>query len=226
MGRLVAGLADESGFELLGVVSRHHPGGAAMDGSGQDGWYPGLEALPTVPDVLIDFMLPAGLAAAARWCADHGVALVSGTTGLEANQSRALDQAAERIPVLHAPNFSPGVNATLALLRAAVRMLPEVSATHITDVHHVHKKDAPSGTALALASALAPHQPEIDSRREGEVVGDHRVLLELPGETLALEHHAIDRAIFARGALLAGRWLAGRPAGRYTALDWIAGEDA
>lgn len=219
MGRLVADLAEESGLSLAGQVSRHRP--AEL---GSSPWYPGLDALPRTPDLLIDFTLPAGLAAAARWCAKHGVALVSGTTGLERAEMETLDAAAERIPVLHAPNFSPGVNALMAWLYQVERMIPTLRSVTITDVHHAGKKDAPSGTALALAKALEPHRADIESRREGAVVGDHAVRLELPGERLTLEHHAIDRSIFARGALQAGLWLLGRAPGRYDALDWIGGE--
>ncbi len=216
MGRQVLGLADELGFDLAGVVSRHHPGDAIATR-----WFPGLDALPSAPDVLIDFTLPAGTAAAARWCADHDVALVTGTTGLDRVQTGTLSAAAERVPVLQAANFSPGVNTLMALLGQAAGWLDEIRAVHVTDVHHVHKKDAPSGTALALAAALAPLEAEIESRREGEVVGDHEVRLELPGETLTIAHHAADRAIFARGALRAARWLNAQPPGRYGPLDWI-----
>ena len=218
MGRLVAELAEESGLALLGQVSRHRPVEPCLTS-----WYPGLDALPRKPDILIDFTLPAGLSTAARWCAEREVSLVSGTTGLERAQRDALDAAAKRVPVLHAPNFSPGVNALLAWLRQVDRMLPDLRSVAITDVHHAGKKDAPSGTALALAHALEPHTADIESRREGDVVGDHAVRLDLPGERLTLEHHATDRSIFARGALLAALWLHGRPAGRYEALDWIGG---
>lgn len=216
MGRLVAAEAAAQGFRLAGFVSRHHPGGLE-----QGRWFPGLDALPDIPEVLIDFTLPAGAAAAARWCGAHGVPLVSGTTGLEALQERVFDEAARGAPVLHAPNFSPGVNATLALVRQARAMLGDLTSASITDVHHAHKKDAPSGTALALAEALAPLEPTIDSRREGEVVGEHRVVMDLPGEQLVIEHRALDRAIFARGALQAARWLLDQPPGRYRALDWV-----
>jgi 4-hydroxy-tetrahydrodipicolinate reductase len=214
MGRLVAKHAADFGFELAGLVSRHHPG-AELDAP----WVPGLDALGEKPSVLVDFTLPAGAAAAARWCAEQGVPLVSGTTGLDETQRTALELASHRVPVLHAANFSPGVNLMLALLREAGAWLEDVERITLTDVHHVHKKDAPSGTALAMADALAPHGVDIESRREGEVIGDHRVTIRLPGEVLGLEHHAEDRAIFARGALQAARWLIGRPHGYYGARD-------
>ncbi len=221
-GRMGQGVAKEAlarGWTVLGLVARHHPG--PLDGPS---WFPGLDALETaagMPDVLIDFTLPAGTVAAARWCADRGVPLVTGTTGLEPLQEQALDEAARTIPVLQAPNFSPGVNALLALLGQARALLPDIERIDLLDVHHVHKKDAPSGTALDLARALAPLEVDIESRREGEVVGDHAVTLHLPGETLSLAHHAEDRRIFATGAVEAAGWLRAQPPGRYDAQDWI-----
>lgn len=209
MGRLVAEHAADFGFDLVGIVSRHHPGDTGED------WAPGLDALATAPSVLIDFTLPAGAAAAARWCAREGIPLVSGTTGLDETQRTALELASHRVPVLHASNFSPGVNLALALLREAGAWLGSTDRITLTEIHHVHKQDAPSGTALAMADALAPHAVDIESRREGEVIGDHRVRFHWPGETLTIDHHAQDRSIFARGALACARWLVGRPHGFY-----------
>ena len=219
MGQGVAAEAQSRGWMVLGLVARHHPG--SLD---PWSWYPGLDALESaagIPDVLIDFTLPAGAVAAARWCADHRVPLVSGTTGLDGPQQAALERAAQSVPVLQAPNFSPGVNALMVLLTQARDLLPGIERVDLADVHHVHKKDAPSGTALALARALAPLEVTIESRREGEVVGDHSLTIQLPGETLALAHHATDRRIFAIGAVDAAAWVRGRPAGMYTAQDWI-----
>lgn len=219
MGQGVAAEILERRWTVLGLVARHHPG--SLDDLP---WFPGLDALAStagLPDVLIDFTLPAGAVAAARWCADHRVPLVSGTTGLDATQQAALDQAARKIPVLQAPNFSRGVNALGLLLEYARDLLPGAGQVELLDVHHVHKKDAPSGTALALAQALAPLETHIESRREGDVVGDHTVTFHLPGETLTLAHHAADRRIFALGAVEAAAWLQKQAAGRYTARDWI-----
>lgn len=219
MGRQVAEQAAEQGFDVLALVARHHPGEL-----GAFNWRPGLDALEREPDLLIDFSLPAGCVAAARWCSGVGVPLLSGTTGLDATQDAVLDQAADHVPLLHAANFSPGLNAMLGALAHLGSWLPEIEAAEITDVHHVHKRDTPSGTALALARSLLPLDAEVSSRREGEVIGQHEVTLRLPGETLTLSHAAEDRGIFARGALQAGRWLMAQPPGRYQALDWLMGQ--
>lgn len=219
MGQQLAGMAGGQGFELIAMVSRHHPGeGATVP------WCPGLEALVNTPDLLIDFSLPAGAVAAARWCAEQGVPMISGTTGLDPTQDDALTQASEQVAVLHAANFSPGLNALLGVLADLGHWLPDIEAARVSDIHHAQKKDAPSGTALELARALLPLQASIESRREGEVVGEHIVSLELPGERLTLAHTASDRSVFARGALQAGRWLVNQAPGRYRALDWLMGQ--
>lgn len=219
MGQQVAGQVVSQGFGILAVVSRHHPG----DVAGAQ-WRPGLEGLGRNPDVLIDFSLPSGAVAAARWCAKAGVPMVSGTTGLDSTHEQALDEAAKRVAVLHAANFSPGLNAMLGALVHLGQWLPDVQVATVTDIHHVHKKDAPSGTALALAQALKPLAPRVESRREGEVVGEHIVRLDLPGETLSIAHSATDRSVFALGALQAAHWLMEQSPGRYQAVDWIMGQ--
>ena len=216
MGRLVHDHARSQGFTVVAVVAPQRP--SWLD----DGHYwADLGSAPSA-DVLVDFTLPAGLETAAGWSRRHGTPLVSGTTGLGPAQVRALAAAAEHAPVLHAANFSPGVNTLLWLVSEAARWLEgKVEAVGITDIHHRHKKDAPSGTALALRDALGALPCEIESRREGEVVGDHQVRFDLEGERLTLAHHAADRAIFARGALQAARWLLDQPPGRYTPRDWL-----
>jgi len=203
-----------------------------------------LGECPSDIDCLVDFTLPGGTLEAAAWCAGHGVALVSGTTGLSDSEFSKLTAAAQTVPVLWAPNLSPGVNLMLALAaEAAVALGPEVPVA-IHDVHHVHKKDAPSGTALALAAEVAAarcQQPGdvIDivdrpgtepppagriccsSSREGEVIGEHELRFFLNGEVIKLSHVATHRGIYARGAVEAGKWLVNQPPGRYTAMDWL-----
>lgn len=168
-------------------------------------------------DVAIDFSLPEGFDAILGLCRARGAGLVSGTTGLSESQRDALVAAGRTIPIVWASNFSLGVVVLEDLIRRAAQALPGWSA-QITETHHVHKKDAPSGTALTLAkahAAVSGAMPAIESIREGEVIGDHRIRFEGPGERLELRHHAVDRDIFARGALEAAVRLHGRPAGSY-----------
>jgi 4-hydroxy-tetrahydrodipicolinate reductase len=162
-------------------------------------------------DVVIDFSTPAALAAALP--AIVGRPLVTGTTGLDPRTRALRDAHAERAPLLAAANFSVGFAVLRDLVRRATAALPDAHV-EIVEAHHRHKKDAPSGTALALAEVVA-RPVYTHSIRGGDVVGDHDVLLLMEGERLRLGHSASSRATFAHGALRAARWLHGRPAGAY-----------
>lgn len=195
-------------------------------------------------DVVVDFSSPAGFDAALAHCVAQRAALVSGTTGLEDSQRHALKEAASAIPVLHAANFSLGVAVLTRVLRDAASALPDWDL-EILEAHHARKVDAPSGTALALGRAAAQARrqdfdevavlsPEgqvgarrvsaigFASIRAGDIVGEHTALLATAGERLELSHRATDRAIFARGALTAAAWIAGKPPGAYKIDDVIA----
>ncbi len=201
-------------------------------------------ALFAASDVVIDFTAPAASVAHAALAAETGTALVIGTTGLDDRECRAITAAADRAPILMAANFSLGVNLLLALTRIAASRLGPDYDLEVLDFHHRHKKDAPSGTALALLRAAAQGRgldPEatpaaLDADRNGvrepgglgfavlrggDVVGEHSVILAGPGERLELTHRAGDRAIFARGALAAARWLADRAPGLYSMADML-----
>lgn len=175
-------------------------------------------------DVVVEFTMSSSTALLAARCAAAGKPLLSGTTGLEPAAVTALDAAAGRIAVLHSPNMSLGVAVLAALVERAARALPEFAVT-LDEVHHVHKKDTPSGTALRLAEAVVSgrggKRPEIRSQRRGEVVGEHTVSFAGPGERLELAHKAADRRVFAVGALRAAAWLADRPAGSYRLADML-----
>jgi 4-hydroxy-tetrahydrodipicolinate reductase len=210
--------------ELVAVVSRQPP-----DWLLATPFYNKLDELADLPDLLLDFSLPAGTALAAEWCAKHSVGLVSGVTGLEEKHFHSLDAAAGSAPVLWSPNLSLGVNLLTQLARQAVAALPADFRVHIEDQHHVHKIDAPSGTALMLGAALESacngleNRLDYSSKREGEIIGKHEISISWKGEKLVLGHEALDRAIFARGALAAAHWLVKQPAGRYSAEDWLSG---
>jgi 4-hydroxy-tetrahydrodipicolinate reductase len=221
-GALVAASRADDSLEIEALVGPSAP-------EQQDGpaWFRGLDGLPFKPDVLIDFSLPAGTQAAAAWCADSGVPLLSGVTGLPDDVVAALDQASAQAPVLWSPNLSLGVNLLADLVARAAAVLGASVPVVVDDVHHQWKKDAPSGTALMLGERVTAARgrghpgPRYTSERTGEVIGEHTVTFELPGETLKLTHSAGDRSIFARGALRAAHWLHARPPGRYSAADWL-----
>ena len=192
-------------------------------------------------DVIVDFSTPAALGAALDHCLERGIALVSGTTGIDGALTSRLADAARQIAVLRAANFSLGVAMLARLLREAASALPAWDL-EIVEAHHGRKRDAPSGTALALgeAAAAARHTTleagaaferggeRVDGSigfaviRGGDIVGEHQVMLIGQGERLELVHRATDRSIFARGALHAAHWLAGRPAGQWRLEDVIA----
>jgi 4-hydroxy-tetrahydrodipicolinate reductase len=173
--------------------------------------------------LLVDFSLPEAFDAALALAVSQRAAFVSGTTGLSPAQFAALDAAAARIPVLWAANFSLGVAVLADLVERAARALPGWDLD-IVESHHVHKLDAPSGTALALGAAAGAGgaSPRYASLRAGDIVGEHWLQFAGQGERVELAHRATSRDIFARGALAVGEWLVRQPPGRYTMRDWVA----
>lgn len=196
-------------------------------------------------DVVVDFSSPTGFDQALALAVAAGRPLVSGTTGLAASQLAALDEAATQIPVLWAANFSAGVNVLEHLVELASRALGGFDV-EVMEAHHRRKVDAPSGTALVLGEAAARGRdrkladiatwarsgvtgPRTNEEigfqvvRGGSIVGEHTVMLCGDGELIELTHRAQDRAIFARGAVRAAKWLADRPPSRYTMKDVLFG---
>jgi len=237
--RLLAQLPDFESFELLGLVSRSKP-----DGDIDTDWFSSLEDVNVSADLLIDFTLPGGTRLAAEWCSERNVALLSGTTGLTGDDIKALESAALKVPVLWAPNLSHGVALMTSLVRQAANVLGVSATISISDIHHQHKKDAPSGTALALAGAAMKgrsdrqtalldaerlavpssadeSEPVISSVREGEVVGEHTVSFAMGDEVIEITHRALDRDVFAKGALKAAEWLVKQAPGYYSTSDWM-----
>lgn len=198
--------------------------------------------------VAVDFSLAAGVAAHAAACAEAGVPLLIGTTGLDSAARAAFEAAAQVIPVLVAPNTSVGINVMAHLVRLATRALAAADV-EISEAHHRLKRDAPSGTALALGEAVANARGQrlaevaVYARhgiqpprahgevgfsvvRAGDIVGEHTVSFALAGERLEITHRATDRITFARGALRAAEWLIARPPGLYTMDDVLGLQQA
>ncbi|WP_156678987.1 4-hydroxy-tetrahydrodipicolinate reductase [Sphingomonas profundi] len=238
MGRAIAAVAAEAGVAIAGGADRPESAGEVAPGLP----FVTAEALAVASDVLIDFSVPAALPAGLAAARAAGVPLVIGTTGLSAGDHAAIDAAAADIAVLQAANMSLGVNLLAHLVREAAGRLGPDWDIEIVEMHHRHKVDAPSGTALLLGEAAAGGRgvlladAAVRSRdgitgaraegtigfatlRGGSVAGDHQVILAAEGERLELGHRAEGRAIFARGAVKAALWLAGRPAGRYAMTD-------
>jgi len=177
-----------------------------------------LTAALSGAELVIDFSRSEASAAHVEACAEAGVPMLLGTTGLAVSVQAQLAAAARRIPLLVAANTSLAVTVLLELVRQAAERLPANFDVQILETHHRDKRDAPSGTALALGSAVAASARPVGyaSLRGGDVVGDHMVHFFGAGERLNLGHSATDRSVFARGALVAGIWLANQAPGRYT----------
>jgi len=218
--RVLAQLPEFESYELVGLVSRNR-----ADDLPATQWFASLEDFAGTADLLIDFTLPGGTRVAAQWCAQNDVALLSGTTGLDEEDISELKKAARHVPVLWAPNLSFGVALMSSMVRQAAAALGVSAEVTINDIHHQHKVDAPSGTALALADAVwqgcAESEPVFSSVREGEVIGEHTVSFVLPDEEIEITHRALRRVVFARGALKAGEWLVDQGPGYYSTNDWL-----
>jgi 4-hydroxy-tetrahydrodipicolinate reductase len=197
----------------------------------------GIPAAHTA-DVWIDFTVPAATVAYTDAAVAAGASLVIGTTGLAAAEREAIDRAAKKVPVVFAANYSIGINVMLKLIADAAQTLGPSYDLEIVETHHRAKRDAPSGTALRLAEALAEAtgrdltsdaryerhgdigprplaQIGVQTLRGGDVVGDHTVHFLGQGDRLEITHRATSRDTFAAGAVRAALWLAGRPAGLY-----------
>ena len=201
-----------------------------------------LAALFGASDVVIEFSTPEATLAHVALAAQARKPLVIGTTGLDEKGHQALEAAAKTAPILWAPNMSLGVNWLLALVEQTARRLGEDYDIEILEMHHRHKVDAPSGTALALGKAAAAGR-QIDlaaksqrvrdgitgartrgdigfaTLRGGDNAGEHRVLFAADGEMIELAHRATSRRVFARGAVAAAQWLAGQKPGLYAMKD-------
>jgi len=194
------------------------------------------------PDVFVDFSVPEAVGPHLAEARRAGKPILIGTTGLAAEDHRLIDEAAVQIPLIYAANTSLGVNLLVHLVRETAARLGEDWDLEIVEMHHRMKADSPSGTALMLGRAAAegrgvdldsvadrardgitgPREPGrigFASLRGGSVAGEHLAIFAAEGERLELGHRAESRAIFARGAIEAARWLVGKPAGRYTMAD-------
>ena len=171
-------------------------------------------------DVVIDFSTAAATDEVCRACAREGKPLVLGTTGQSADQRQLVTNAAEKIPLVWAANFSVGVNVLFALTRQATKLLGPDFDLDVIELHHKMKKDAPSGTAKRLLEILqeerSADEVQAQSVRAGDIVGEHTVLFSGPGERLELTHRAASRETFALGALRAARWVVTQSPGLYS----------
>ncbi len=248
MGRAVVRLAHEAGDTVVLAVGASDLGADAgvLSGIGPLGVSitSDIDALNHVgAHAVVDFSAPGALAHALEICASLGLAIASGTTGLDDSVHHALTHASTRTAVLWEPNMSVGIHVLSKLLADAAKTLGEEYDIEIVEAHHRLKVDAPSGTALRLADvakqarggrfvtgregkpgARAPEEIGVLAVRGGDVIGDHTVHLLGDGERLELTHRASSRDLFARGALRAARWLSRQAPGRYGLGDVLSTE--
>jgi 4-hydroxy-tetrahydrodipicolinate reductase len=231
--QLVAAL-DHAGCGLLGQdagrIAGEDESGVAI-----------TSTLDASPDVMIDFSVQPAVLPVVKLCHDRAIPLVIGTTGLTTDDQQAIDDAAKSIAVLQAPNMSLGVNLLFALVGQVAKQLGDNYDIEVVEAHHRFKQDAPSGTALGLVQSICdatgkdiskdvkhgrsgldpriPGEIGVHALRLGDEVGRHTVSFATLGEEIQLTHKANTRDTFAVGALRAAKWLAGKPAGRYTMKD-------
>jgi len=240
MGYVLAEEVRTAGAVLAGGIDR--PGVAGPPGAGM---FADIAALGSASEAVLDFTHASTVAGHATALAEAGCAWVLGTTGLSVSDEAAVAVAAERIAVVQAPNFSPGVNLVLALAERMAAALPGDSYdAEILEMHHRQKVDAPSGTALGLGRAVARGRGvELEAVKEsgrdghpgarasgaigfaalrgGQVVGEHTLLFAGATEHISLTHRAFDRRAFATGAVRAALWAVGRRPGLYSMMDVI-----
>ena len=238
-GTTLAGGIVEPGSSLVGADIGELAGVGKLEVSAVDS----LEAIANDFDVLIDFTAPAVTLANLAFCAEHGKRMVIGTTGLSDEELAELEGYGDKLAFVFAPNMSVGVNLTLKLLETAARALgDEGYDIEVIEAHHRHKVDAPSGTALKMGEVVAESLgrtlkehgvferagqcgPRTDKEigfatvRAGDIVGEHTVMFATEGERIEITHKASSRMTFAKGAVRAARWVAGRNQGRYSMQD-------
>jgi len=267
MGLVIVGAAGRMGRTLIRIVTETEgvtvAGAIEREGSpfvGQDaGVVAGLPALGVAitddplpvfakAQGVLDFTAPVATLGFAEIAAQARIVHIIGTTGLSVDDHAAIDAAARHAVIVQSGNMSLGVNLLAQLVRQASRALDADFDIEVLEMHHRHKVDAPSGTALLLGQAAAEGR-EIDlagnsvrvrdgitgprprgsigfaALRGGSVIGDHSVMLAGEGEMITLSHHASDRALFARGAIKAALWAHGRKPGRYSMADVLGFTD-
>ena len=256
-GQILRLLREQTDLALVGAVER-----VGYAGPRDAGLAAGLAALgvavgddlatvlgSTKADVVIDFTSPEASVRNTAAAAARGVAMVIGSTGLDAAAKASIGAEAARVPVVLSPNMSVGVNVMFALVAQAARVLGDAYDVEIVEMHHGKKKDAPSGTAVRLAEVAAdalgrdaakdvvyarhgmigertPKEIGVMTLRGGDVVGEHTVYFVGQGERLEITHRATSRDQFARGALRAALWVKGRKPGLYDMLDVLGLREA
>ena len=218
MGQRIIALAKQAGADVVcGLESTDHPK------INQD-----VEGVKVVSDYsqiancdcVIDFSAPAATVNLLPEVIKHKKSIVIGTTGLDQAQQEKIKEASKEIPVVFSPNMSIGVNVLFKLVKEASAILKGYNI-YLEEAHHIHKKDAPSGTAKKIVEIInsegfSVKNEEVKAIREDEIVGDHKIVFESDVDKVELFHSAKTRDIFAQGAVVAAGWIVGKPVGLYS----------
>ena len=252
---LIKACLETEGVELAAAIE-HKDSPAVGKDAGEVAGLPrcGLTVIADVAavigsvDALIDFTRPEATLANLELCRQHGKHLIIGTTGFTAEQRSQIEQAANAVAVVMAPNFSVGVNLTLKILEMAARVMGEYTDIEIIEAHHRHKVDAPSGTALRMGEVVAKTLGRdlkdcavygregitgardrktigFSTIRAGDIVGEHTVMFADEGERVEISHKASSRMTFAKGAVRAALWLADKQTGLFDMQDVLGLKD-
>ena len=174
-------------------------------------------------DLIIDFSRPQNSIQVLRFARKENIPILIGTTGFKEDELNEINEISKEIPLLIAPNTSMGVALFKKILHRSKEVLNLTSSIEIHEKHHKEKKDSPSGTAInlkdQLKEILSNKDIHIESSREGNSPGVHTIKLSFEDEILEISHKATDRSIFAKGAIIAGKWLKHKPPGLYTMQD-------
>ncbi|RKP48575.1 4-hydroxy-tetrahydrodipicolinate reductase [Pararobbsia silviterrae] len=249
MGRmLIETVLADSGVTLSGALCMKGSASVGQDAGAFLGKSTGVplsddvDAVLAKSDYLIDFTRPEGTLAHLAIARRHGVRMIIGTTGFNDAQKAELEAASKTLPIVFAPNMSVGVNVTFKLLEVAARFLATGYDIEIVEAHHRHKVDAPSGTALRMGEVIAdtigrelskvavygregvtgerdPSTIGFATVRGGDIVGDHTVLFAGIGERIEISHKSSSRVSYARGAIVAARFLADKSNGLFDMQD-------
>lgn len=225
---LICGIAGRMGTRIL-ALAKQDAAFEVVYGLESPGYKGSVEGVRTGDDireiqhadVVIDFTVAEATVKLASEVAKYKKAYVIGTTGFSETQKKIIFDFSQAIPIMQSPNMSMGVNVFFKIAQETARALPKYDV-EIIESHHVHKKDAPSGTALhagSLIETITGKSVKYQSIREGEIVGDHRVIFNGPAERLELFHHAGSRDSFAAGSLTAAKWLVKQKPGLYSMND-------
>ncbi len=231
MGRAVASiaLADKQFRIACAMEVKNHPDIGKDYGSLLNGTKSSIKISPVLKkvDVMIDFSSASASMERLDECRNLRVGAVIGTTGFSKGEKEKINQTSHHIPILLSSNMSYTVSYLTAMLAETAKALGDSFSVELVEIHHRHKKDAPSGTALMLASSIASARNikteniKIHSVRLGDYVGEHRVIFATDGESVEITHRARSREIFAKGALVASQFIANAKPGLYSMIDVV-----